>query len=94
MAARAAVDSRSRSPTDGWSEARIRASSVAIRSPDRCPTSGAVSRIAASVAGSIVQPSVAAKRIARTIRSASSSNRFRGSPTARMTPARMSPTPS
>ena len=45
------------------------------------------SRIAASVAGSIAKPSVAASRTARTIRSASSSKRAGGSPTARSDPA-------
>ena len=68
--------------------ARSLSSSAAIRSPDRCATSGARRSIAASVAGSISKPSVAASRTARTIRSASSSNRAAGSPTARRSPRR------
>ena len=50
------MSASSRSPTDGRSAASSLPSSAAIRSPERWATSAARSRIAASVAGSIVKP--------------------------------------
>ena len=81
------VSSASRRPTDGRRRRSSFASSAPIRSPETWATSGAFcARSRPGSRGSISNPSVAAKRTARTIRSASSRNRAAGSPTARSTP--------
>ena len=87
------VSSASRRPTDGRSAASSRISSTNVRSPETWTASGASAAIAARVAGSTVKPSVAAKRTARSIRSASSRKRAPGSPTARRIPAARSARP-
>ena len=75
------------------SSARMRISSSRTRSAETASTVGAASRIACSVAGSIVSSSRPANRAARIRRRASSANRSRGSPTARRTRASRSDWP-
>ncbi len=83
----------SRNPIDGSGARRSRPSSIARRSPERWRMSSARSGIAAHVEGSIENPSSAARRTARIIRSASSSKRRGGSPTARRSRAATSARP-
>ena len=73
-----------RNATDGFGAERIFTISCWIRSPDSVFASGADSRIASAVRGSMVKPSSVANRTARSIRRASSVKRSRASPTARM----------
>ena len=75
------------------SSARMRISSSRTRSAETASTVGAASRIARSVAGSIVSSSRPANRAARIRRRASSAKRSRGSPTARRTRASRSDWP-